>query len=71
MESLKIEILNPKAKQLLNNLVDLDLIRIKKEKDDYGFLELLSKLRKNSNDAPTLEEISEEVELVRKLRYES
>ncbi|HPR61554.1 MAG TPA: hypothetical protein PLF35_11440 [Prolixibacteraceae bacterium] len=68
MESLKIEIVNPMAKRLLNNLAEMDLIRIKREKSD--FLELLTKLRKHSSNAPSFEEITKEVELVRKSRYE-
>ena len=32
MESLRIEIVNPKAKSIIKNLADMDLIRIKKEK---------------------------------------
>jgi hypothetical protein len=71
MESLKIEIVNPKAKRLINNLADLDLIRIKKEKVKSDFIELLSKLRKHSENAPSLDDITKEVELVRKSRYEN
>ena len=70
MESLKIEIVNPKAKLLLKNLADMELIRIKKEKVKSDFSELLSKLRSQSGDAPSLEEITKEVESVRKARYE-
>lgn len=70
MESIRIEIINPKAKSLIKNLVDMDLIRIKKEKRKSEFTELLNKLRKRSDKAPTLEEITKEVELVRKTRYE-
>ncbi|MCK9452447.1 MAG: hypothetical protein M0Q90_12205 [Bacteroidales bacterium] len=70
MESLGIEIVNPKAKRLLKNLADMELIRIKKEKVKSDFSELLSKLRSQSGDAPSLEEITKEVESVRKARYE-
>ncbi|MCX6326614.1 MAG: hypothetical protein NT144_08230 [Bacteroidia bacterium] len=70
MESLRIEIINPKAKSLIKSLVDMDLIRIKKEKGKSKFTELLTKLRKLSDNAPTLEEITKEVESVRKARYE-
>ncbi len=69
MESIRIDILNPKAKQLLKNLADLDLIRITKREVRSEFIELLSKLRTNSATA-TLEEITKEVEEVRKLRHE-
>ena len=70
MESLRIEIVNPKAKNLINNLADLDLIRIKKEKAKSEFTELLDRLRMHSDSVPSLEEITKEVESVRKARYE-
>ncbi len=69
MESIRIDILNPKAKQLLKNLADLDLIRITKREVRSEFIELLSKLRTNSATV-TLEGITKEVEEVRKLRHE-
>jgi hypothetical protein len=70
METLRIDILNPKAKSLLKDLADLDLIRIKKEKVKSEFQDLLAKLRSQSADVPSLEEITTEVEAVRKARYE-
>jgi hypothetical protein len=70
MESIRIEILNPKAKSLLQSLAYLNLIRIKKEKVKTDFTELLEALRINSNDVPSDEEINAEVEAVRKDRYE-
>ena len=70
MESLRIEILNPKVKRLLKDLVDLDLIRINKGEIKSEFIELLKKLRASSDTAPTLEEITKEVEKARKSRYE-
>jgi len=70
MESLRIEIINPKAKSLIKNLADLDLIRIKKETLRNELKELLYSLRKNSDEALSLDEIAEEVESVRKARYE-
>lgn len=70
METFRIDILNPKAKSLLKNLADLDLIRIKKEKVRLDFKELLAKLRVNSDSAPSIDDITEEVESVRKTRYE-
>lgn len=69
MESIRIEILNPKAKILIRNLADMDLIRIKKDKKSE-FSDLLAKLRKHSKETPSLEEITKEVESVRKARYE-
>ena len=70
METLRIEIINPKAKSVIRSLADMDLIRIKKEKAKSEFAELLTRLRKNSGDAPSLEEITGEVESVRNARYE-
>lgn len=70
MESLRIEIVNPKAMSIIKNLADMDLIRIKKEKGKNEFAELLAKLRRNSDQVPSLEEITKEVESVRKSRYE-
>ena len=70
MESLRIEIVNPKARSIIKNLADMDLIRIKKERIKNEFAELLAKLRRNSDQSPSLEEITKEVESVRKARYE-
>lgn len=46
METIRIDILNPKALKLLNNLADLNLIRIKSNEDDLS--ELIKKIRSNS-----------------------
>jgi hypothetical protein len=70
METLRIDILNPKAKILLKDLANLNLIRINKVKVRSEFKELLDKFRVYSQDAPSLEEITKEVEDVRKSRYE-
>ena len=48
----------------------MDLIRIKKEKVRYELKDLVDSLRKYSDEAPTLDEITKEVESVRKARYE-
>lgn len=71
METIRIEILNPKAKSILKGLADLNLITIKKEKKQSEFLDLLTDLRINSDFAPSLDEITDEVESVRKKRYEN
>ncbi len=70
METIRIDILNPKAKSLLKDLADLDLIRIKKEKVKPEFKELLDKFRIDSDETPSMDEITAEVESVRKTRYE-
>lgn len=70
MESLRIDIINPKAKKLLKDLEDLNLITINKvENLKSEYKSLLSKLR--TDEAPSLEEITKEVELVRAARYEN
>jgi hypothetical protein len=70
METVRIDILNPKAKSLLEDLADLELIKIKNDKVKSEFKELLDKFRSNSDSAPSLDEITAEVESVRKARYE-
>jgi hypothetical protein len=70
MESIKIDIINPKAKALLKDLANLDLIRIRKEKKKPDFSDLLIKFRSKSSKVPSFEEITKEVESVRSARYE-
>lgn len=71
MNTIRIEILNPKAGKLLKNLADLNLIAIKnKPKTKSGFASILKKMRSKATSAPTLEEITKEVEIVRAKRYE-
>ncbi len=69
METLRIEILNPKAKNLLKDLADLNLIKINKEENKSDFSLLLKKLRTKSRDEISLDEITKEVEETRKSRY--
>lgn len=69
MNTMQIDILNPKAKKLLKNLEDLNLISIRKSTDD-GFLTLVNKFRARAkSNPPTLAEITKEVEIVRADRY--
>ncbi|PKP42384.1 MAG: hypothetical protein CVT95_12540 [Bacteroidetes bacterium HGW-Bacteroidetes-12] len=70
METIQIDILNPKAKKLLRNLADLNLIKINKTKNKSDFSALLQKLRAKSPDEISLDEITDEVEKVRTSRYE-
>lgn len=69
METFQVDILNPKAKKLLQDLVDLNLITIKKTKRT-DISTLLANLRSKSTEEISLEEITKEVENVRKSRYE-
>ena len=67
--TLQVEILNPKATTLLQNLADLNLISIKGNSDD-GFMKVVNKLRSNAGkNPPSLDEITKEVESVRSKRY--
>ena len=66
MEALSVQIINPKAMSLLMNLEDMNLIRIKAKPT---LSEMLAKLRRNESNVPSLEEITNEVELVRQKRY--
>jgi len=68
MSIITVRILNPKAARLLKDLADLKLISIEK-KSKVGFFEIVEKLRSKSDSAPSLEEITKEVELVRSKRY--
>jgi len=66
MDALNIQIVNPKAKSLLLNLEEMNLIRIEARPK---LSEMLAKLRRNEAEVPTFEEITKEVESVRQSRY--
>ncbi|MFC6268739.1 hypothetical protein [Frigoriflavimonas asaccharolytica] len=68
MEALQIEIINPKALQLLKELQNLNLIKISKEPVSK-MQSYLKEMRKNADSAPSLEEISEIVDEVRSERF--
>ena len=70
MDSLNIEIKNPKVLSILKNLADLNLIRINEKNEENKFAEILTRFRSKSEQAPSLEEISKEVESVRKANFE-
>ncbi len=65
---MQINILNPKAEKLLRDLADMELIAIL-DTSESGFKRVLEKLRLKSKTAPTFDEITKEVELVRTKRY--
>ena len=70
MNTMQIDILNPKAGKLLKDLADLDLIAIRNTSSDDGFLKLVNKFRaKAKSKPPTMEQITKEVEFVRTARY--
>ena len=68
MNTITVNILNPKAARLLKDLADLNLIAIQ-DTSKNGFAIILKKLRSKAKSAPSLEEITNEVELVRSKRY--
>ena len=65
----QVDILNPKADKLLQDLADLKLISLSKTSGD-PFMSVVKKLRKKAASVPpTLEDITKEVEFVRSKRY--
>jgi hypothetical protein len=70
MKTYQIDILNPKAIKLLQDLADLDLISFKQTDDSLQ--NVIKKLRiKASANPPSLDDITKEVESVRSKRYAS
>lgn len=67
MSTLNIEVLNPKAKKLLQDLADLRLISIT-EKSENAFFEAVKKLRAKKATI-SLSDITKEVEVVRSKRH--
>ncbi|ADB38521.1 hypothetical protein [Spirosoma linguale] len=68
MVTYQVDILNPKAEQLLLDLADMNLIALKEAKSD-PFLNVVERLReKASTNPPTLDDITAEVEAVRSER---
>ncbi|MFZ1453878.1 MAG: hypothetical protein WAT20_14320 [Ferruginibacter sp.] len=68
MNTLKVNIINPKARKLLNDLADLKLISIQ-DVSKTGFSSVLKKLRTKNKSAPSLDVITKEVEMARTKRY--
>ena len=70
MVTYQVDILNPKADRLSKDLADMNLIAIK-QTDNDGFMQVIERLRLKAErlGAPTMEEITKEVELVRADRY--
>ena len=85
MEAFKIEILNPKALQLIKGMEDLKLIKVSEDPasklkaylkktrskaSNDGFMDVVTKLRnKAKKNPPSLDEITKIVEEVRAKRY--
>jgi hypothetical protein len=68
METLRIDIVNPKARRIINDLADLNLIKIRDKDPLKSFEDLLNKLRAKSKDI-SLQQITKEVELVWSKRH--
>lgn len=68
MDTFSIDILNPKAKKLLQDMADMDLTAIRKS-PATSFAATLKKLRSKNGNTISLEEITNEVETVRAKRY--
>jgi hypothetical protein len=66
METLSIQINNPKAKQLIRDLEKLDLITIKPKSTLQSTLD---NIRNKHSEEPSFDDISAEVEQVRAARY--
>lgn len=68
MEALKIEILNPKALQLIRGMQELKLIKVSDEPVSL-LKSYLKKMRRKAATVPDLDEIAKIVEDVRAKRY--
>lgn len=68
METLRIDIVNPKAKRILKELAELNLINIRDKDPIKSFDSLLNRLRTKGKGV-SLDEITKEVEIVRSKRY--
>jgi hypothetical protein len=70
MLTYQVDILNPKADRLLKDLADMNLIAIKQTNAD-PFMQVIERLRAKAEQLglPTLEEITQEVEIVRAERH--
>ena len=69
--TIQIELLNPNARKLLEELAKLNLIRIKDlEEPKVRFSKLLNKLREKGEIDISLEDITQEVEAARTKRFE-
>lgn len=68
METMRIDIVDPKAKRIIKELAELNLITIRDKNPLKSFENLLDRFRRNKKKI-SLEEIRKEVELVRTKRY--
>ena len=68
MKTIELTILNPKAEVILKDMVKKNLIAIQKPSKST-LQSVLNNFRSNAKTAPSLKEITKEVELVRAKRY--
>jgi len=68
MNTIQVNILNPKADIILKDMEKQNLIAIQKPTKST-LQSVLNNLRSNAKTAPSLKEITKEVELVRAKRY--
>jgi hypothetical protein len=68
MNTLRVDILNPKALKLIKGMQDLNLIKVSEEPASK-LKTYLKKMRRNSSTTPGLDEITKIVEKVRADRY--
>ena len=68
MKTIELTILNPKADIILKDMEKQNLIAIQKPSKN-SLQSVLNNLRSNAKTAPSLKEITKEVELVRAKRY--
>ena len=70
MITYQVDILDPKADQLLRDLADMNLIAIKQTNSE-GFTQVIERLRSKAEQLgpPTMDEVTQEVETVRAERY--
>jgi hypothetical protein len=67
MDTISINILNPKVKEILENLESLNLITVNRD-DKKQLKDIITRIRKKSTNL-TIDEITKEVEAVRSKRY--
>ena len=68
MNTIQVNILNPKADIILKDMEKQNLISIKRT-SNKNLRSVLNNLRSNAKTAPSLKAITKEVELVRTKRY--
>ena len=68
MKTIEVNILNPKANVILKDMVKKNWIAIQKPSKS-SLQSVLNNLRSKAKTAPSLKEITKEVELVRAKRY--